>query len=96
MNGFDNFCVRDLRNGFDGAISLFLSVFARLSPSFSRSLSLALWALLDERARSWVFWVRRSFWMWIDLAFTSAGVLVRSLFLAVSLSLFYFPKAEVI
>ena len=34
--------------------------------------------------------------MWIDLAFVSVGVLVRSLFRAVSLSLFYFPGAEVI
>ena len=42
----DDFSVRDLRNGFDDAISLSLSlslsVFARLSPSFSRSLSLSL------------------------------------------------------
>ena len=51
---------------------LSLSLFARLSPSFSRSLSLSLWALLDERARSWVFWVRQSSWMWIDLAFACA------------------------
>ena len=88
-NGFDDFWVRDLRNGFDGAISLSfsLSVFACLSPSFSRSLS--LWILLDERVRSWVFWVRRSSWMWIDLAFTGAEVLVQSLFLAVSLSLLF-------
>ena len=64
--------------------------------SFLLSLSLSLWALLDEWARSWVFWVRRSSWMWIDLAFAGAGVLVRSLFLVVSLSLFYFPGAEVI
>ena len=41
-NGFDDFWVRDMRNGFDGAISLSLSVFARLSPSFSLSLSLSL------------------------------------------------------
>ena len=100
-NGFDNFWVRDLRNGFDVAISLSLSLslslflslslslFAHLSPSFSRSLSLSLWALLDERARSWVFWVRQSSWMWIDLAFTGDGVLVRSLFLVVSLSLLF-------
>ena len=45
------------------------------------------WALLDERARSWVFWVCRSSWKWIDLAFVSVGVLVRSLFRALSLSL---------
>ena len=70
-------------------LSLSLSLFAHLSPSFSRSLSLSLWALLDERARSWVFWVRQSSWMWIDLAFTGDGVLVRSLFLAVSLSLLF-------
>ena len=37
-NGFDDFWVRDMRNGFDGAISLSLFVFARLSPSFSLSL----------------------------------------------------------
>ena len=46
-------------------------------------------ALLDEWARSWVFWVHRSSWMWINLAFVGAGVLVWSLFLAVSLSLLF-------
>ena len=97
-NGFDDFWVRDMRNGFDGAISLSFFVFARLSPSFSLSLSLSLslCTLLDEQARSWVFWVSQSSWMWIDLAFVGARVLVRSLFRAVSFSLFYFPRAEVI
>ena len=92
-NGFDNFWVRDLRNGFDVAISLSLSlslsVCASKSFLLSLSLSLSLWALLDERARSWVFWVRQSSWMWIDLAFTGDGVLVRSLFLVVSLFLLF-------
>ena len=67
----------DLRNWFDGR--------ARRSEKWVRYLT--IWALLDERARSWVFWVHRSSWMWIDLAFAGAGVLVRSLFRAVSLSL---------
>ena len=78
--------IDDLRNGFDGR--------ARRSEKWVCDLT--IWALLDERAQSWVFWVRRSSWMWIDLAFAGAGVLVRSLFRAVSLSLFYFPGAEVI
>ena len=88
-NGFDDFWVRDLRNGFDSAISLSLSFCVCASESFLLSLSLSLWALLNERARSWVFWVRQSSWMWIDLAFTGAGVLVRSLFLVVSFSLLF-------
>ena len=92
-NGFDNFWVRDLRNRFDSAISLSLSLSLSLcvcaSESFLLLLSLSLWALLDERARSWVFWVRQSSWMWIDLTFTSAGVLVQSLFLVVSFSLLF-------
>ena len=86
-NGFDDFWVRDLRNGFDSAISLSFCVCA--SESFLLSLSLSLWALLNERARSWVFWVRQSSWMWIDLTFTGAGVLVQSLFLVVSFSLLF-------
>ena len=71
------------------SLSLSLCVCASKSFLLSLSLSLFLWALLDERARSWVFWVRQSSWMWIDLAFTGDGVLVRSLFLAVSLSLLF-------
>ena len=56
----------DLRNGF--AIWRFLG-----SRSDKWVRNLTIWALLDERARSWVFWVHRSSWMWIDLAFTDAG-----------------------
>ena len=75
--------VRDLRNGFDGR--------ARRSEEWVRNLTIG--ALLDERARSWVFWVRRS--SWIDLAFVGAGcwcdlssVLCLSLSLSLALSLF--------
>ena len=88
-NGFDDFWVRDLRNGFDSAISLSLFLCLRIWVLPSLALSLSLWALLDERARSWVFWVRQSSWMWIDLTFTGAGVLVQSLFLVVSFSLLF-------
>ena len=106
-NGFDDFWVHDDRCqmgltifGFAiwgmGSTAQSLSLCVCASESLLLSLSLSLWALLDERAWSWVFWVRRSSWMWIDLAFTGAGVLVWSLFLAVSLSLFYFPGVEVI
>ena len=56
----------DLRNGF--AIWQFLG-----SRSDKWVRNLTIWALLDKRARSWVFWVHRSSWMWIDLAFTGAG-----------------------
>ena len=88
-NGFGDFWVCDLRNGFDDVISLSLYLSVCASESFLLSLSLSLWALLNERARSWVFWVRQSSWMWIDLAFACARVLVRSLFLAVSLSFLF-------
>ena len=71
------------------SLSLFLSLCLRVWVLPSLALSLSLWALLDKRARSWVFWVRQSSWMWIDLAFACARVLVRSLFLAVSLSFLF-------
>ena len=102
VNGFDDFWVCDDRWwmgliifgfaiwGMDSTaryFSLSRSLCVCVFESFLLSLSLSLWALLDEWARSWVFWVRRSSWMWIDLAFAGAGVLVRSLFLVVSLSL---------
>ena len=53
----------DLRNGFNGR--------ARRSKEWVHDLMIG--ALLDERAQSWVFWVRWSSWMWIDLAFAGAG-----------------------
>ena len=68
-NGFDRRArrseewVRDLRNGFDGR--------ARRSEEWVRDLTIG--ALLNERAWFWVFWVRRSSWMWIDLTFAGAG-----------------------
>ena len=70
-------------------LSLSLSLCLRVWVLPSLALSLSLWALLDKRARSWVFWVRQSSWMWIDLAFACARVLVRSLFLAVFLSFLF-------
>ena len=69
--------IDDLRNGFDGR--------ARRSEKWVRDLT--IWALLDERARSWVFWVRRSSWMWINLAFAGAGAI--SLQCCLSLSLLF-------
>ena len=88
-NGFDGWArrsdewVRDLTIGFDGR--------ARQSEEWVCDLTIG--ALLDERARSWVFWVRRS--SWIDLAFACAGcwcdlssVLSLSLSLSLALSLF--------
>ena len=99
-NGFDNFWVRDLRNGFDDVISLSLSLsislFARLSPSFSRSLSLSLFGHCSMNE--------------LGLGFSGfvgalgCGSISPSLVLGcwydlsslLSLSLFYFPEAEVI
>ena len=73
--------VRDLTIGFDGR--------ARRSEEWVRDLMIG--ALLDERARSWVFWVRQS--SWIDLTFAGAGCwcdlsFVLSLSLSFSRSLF--------
>ena len=62
-NGFDDFWVRDLRNGFDGRarrskewvcnLTIGFDGRARRSEEWVRDLTIG--ALLDERARSWVF-----------------------------------------
>ena len=95
-NGFDDFWVRDLRNGFDSAISLSLSFCVCASESFLLSLSLSLFGHCSTNELGLGF---SGFVKALGCGLISPSPVLGcwcDLCSLLSLSLFYFPRAEVI